>query len=43
MDMQTVKITGSNRDGNVNVHIVYENFDTYIRDIFDKHIPIKER
>ena len=43
MDMKTVRITGSDQDDNFNFHSVYENFETGIRDIFDKHIPIKEK
>ena len=43
MDVKTVRITGSDQDENFNFHLVYENFETDIRDVFDKHIPIKER
>ena len=41
--MKTVRITGSDQDENFNFHSFYENFETDIRDVFDKRIPIKER
>ena len=43
MDRKTVRITGSDQDEKFNFHSVYENFETDIKDVFDKHIPIKER
>ena len=43
MEMNDVKLTGDTVDENFNIHAVYDKFETDVRNVFDKHIPIKER
>ena len=42
MEMKDIQLTGID-DDDCSIHTVYENFENDIRNIFDKHVPIKER
>ena len=35
--------TGNTEDESFNIHAVYDKFEIDIRNVFDKHVPIKER
>ena len=43
MEMKDVKLTGNTEDDNFTIHAVYDKFETDIRNVFGKHVPIKER
>ena len=43
MMMKDVRLTGNTEDENFNIHAGNDNFETDIRNVFDKHVPIKER
>ena len=43
MEMIDVRLTGNTEDENFNINDVYDKFETDVRNVFDKHVPIKER
>ena len=43
MIMKDVMLTGNTEDENINIHAVYDKFEIDIRNVCDKHVPIKER
>ena len=43
MEIKDVKLTGNTEDEKFNIHAVYDKFETDIRNVFDKPVPIRER